>query len=76
MFRRIDDEPGRIWKLSLGTFVACIAAGIEVLSHNAASYPPSLAAANLGDGLVLIGILGAALSGLAGWTGQESNAAE
>ena len=76
MFSYIEDESGRAWKVSLGTFFACIMAGIEVLSLNAVAHPPSLAAANLGDGLVLIGILGSVLSGLAAWAGRESNTAE
>ena len=76
MFDHIGGAPGRAWKISLGTFVGFIAVGVEVLSLSAGLHAPSLAAANLGDGLVLVGILGAALSGLAAWTGRESNAVE
>ena len=68
MERWMDEDPTRAWKLSLGLFAGFAAFGAGLLALNAGSPIPSVATANVGDCLVIIGVLGKVICGTGVWT--------
>ena len=67
----VERDPVRGWKFSLGLFAGLTGLGIGTLAMTAGTPTLSFGIANLGAGLVLIGVLGKAICGAALWTAVE-----
>ena len=71
MERAAEYDTVRGWRMGLVLFAGLSGLGLTLLGVNGASVAPSAGIANLADGFVVTGILGAAMSAAWGWLSRE-----